>query len=96
MDKCNEHKAKVFPVVKSQCNLSVKNKLEAMEKYGELEQNDDVVGLLKMIKELSYVSTEVKHQCWSMTTMLHKLVNACQGDNKTMAIGVSQEIQERG
>ena len=85
IDKRNECKAKVFLVVKGQCNLSVKNKLEAMEKHSELEQNDDAVGLLKMIKELSCVSTEVKCQCWSMTTMLHKLVNMCQGDNETMA-----------
>ena len=85
LDKCNECKAKVFLVVKGQCNLSMKNKLEAMKECGEPEQNDDAVGLLKMIKELSCMSTEVKHQCWSMTTMVHELVNKCQGDNETMA-----------
>ena len=47
VDKCNNHKAKVFPVVKGQCGLSMKNKLEAMEKHSKLEKNDDVVGPLK-------------------------------------------------
>ena len=85
MDKYNEYKAKVFLVVKGQCSLSMKNKLEAMKEYGKLEKDDDVVGLLKIIKELSYVSTEVKYQYWSMTTMLYKLMNTRQGENETMA-----------
>ena len=72
-------------MVKGQCNLSVKNKPEAMKEHSKLEQNDDAVGPLKMIKELSHMSTEVNCQCWSMTTMLHESVNARQGDNETMA-----------
>ena len=63
----------------------MKNKLEAMREYSELEKKDDVVRLLKMIKELSYSSTEVRYEYWSMTTMLSKLVNICQGDTETMA-----------
>ena len=59
---------------------------QATWKHSELEQNDNTVGLLKMTKELLHVSTEVKCQCWSMTTMLDELVNARQGDNKTMAV----------
>ena len=39
-----------------------------------------------MIKELLCVSMEVKCQHWSMTTMLHELVNVRQGDNKTMVV----------
>ena len=50
IDKHNECKAKVFPVVKGQCDLSVKNKSEAMKECGELEKNDDTVGPLKMIE----------------------------------------------
>ena len=56
-------------------NLSVKNKSEAMKKHSELEKNDDVVRPLKMIEELSCVSTEVKCQCWSVKTMLSESVN---------------------
>ena len=51
----NECKAKVFPVVKGQCDLSMKNELKATEKCSELEQNDNAVGLLKMTKELLHV-----------------------------------------
>ena len=43
----NDYKAKVLLVVKGQCNLSMKNKLETMNKYSRFEQNDDVVKLLK-------------------------------------------------
>ena len=76
----------MFPVVKGQCNLSVKNKLEAMEKCSKLEQNDNTVGPLKLTKELLHVSTEVKCQHWSMIAMLSKLMNMRQGDNKTMVV----------
>ena len=64
----------------------MKNELEATEKHSKSEQNDNVVGPLKMTKELSCMSTEVKCQCWSMMTMLDKSVNTCQGDNDTMAV----------
>ena len=85
LDKYLKIKAKVFLVIKGKCTLSMKNNLAAMEKYGELEENDDVVGLLKMIKELSYSSTEVKYEYWLMTKMLYRLINVRQGDNETMA-----------
>ena len=86
LDKHNECNAKLFLVAKGQCNLSMKNELEAMKKHRKLEKNDNAVGPLKMTKELSCVSTEVKCQCWSMMTMLSESVNARQGDNKTMAV----------
>ena len=32
-DKCNEHKLKVFVIMRGQCSLSVKNRLESNEDY---------------------------------------------------------------
>ena len=85
MDKHNEHKAKAFLTVKGQCNLSMKNELETMAKCSKSEKDDDAVGPLKMTKELSHVSTEVKHQHWTVTEMLSESVNVHKGNNKTMA-----------
>ena len=73
-------------MAKGQCDLSMKDKTEAVERHSKLEQNDDTVGPLKMTKELLCMSTEVRHQHWSVTTMLNELVNARQGDNGTMAV----------
>ena len=75
---------KVLLAVKGQCNPSMKNELETVEECGNLEKNDNTVGSLKMIKELSHLSTEVKCQHQSMMTILWKPVNVCQGDTETM------------
>ena len=85
LDKYNEYKAKVFLVIKGQCSLSMKNKLESMDKYKVFEENDNVVELLKLIKELSHQTTEVKYQYWTLTTLLWRLMNMRQGENETMA-----------
>ena len=78
--------SKGVPSGEGQCNLNTKNELEAMEEHRKPKKNNNVVGPLKMIKELSHLLTEVKHQHWSMMTMLSELVNAHQGDNETMAV----------
>ena len=64
---------------------STKTESETMKECSKLEKNDNVVGPLKMIKELSHQSTKVKCQCWSMMKMLQKPVNMHQGDKETMA-----------
>ena len=44
-----------------------------------------MVELLKLIKELSHQTTEVKYQYWTLTTLLWRLMNMRQGENETMA-----------
>ena len=58
--KCEEHKSKVFILIKGQCSLSVKNKVEADEDREDWSFNDNVVASSKRIKELSCLTTEVQ------------------------------------
>jgi len=52
-DKCNEDKAKLFRIIMAQCSPKMKDKLEAQStELEELEDDNDVIGLLYMIKEL--------------------------------------------
>jgi len=52
-DKYNEDKAKLFRIVMTQCSPEMKDKPEAQPTVlDELEDDNDVIGLLNMIKEL--------------------------------------------
>jgi len=52
-DKHNEDNAKLFRIIMSQCSPEMKDKLEAQStELEKLEDDNDVIGLLDMIKEL--------------------------------------------
>jgi len=52
-DKCNEDKAKLFGIIMTQCSPGMKDELEAQStELEKLEDDNDVIGLLDMIKEL--------------------------------------------
>jgi len=52
-DECNEDKAKLFRIIMTQCSPEMKDKLEAQStELEKLEDDNDVIGLLDMIKEL--------------------------------------------
>jgi len=52
-DKCNEDKAKLFRIIMTQCSPEMKDKLEAQStELEKLEDDNDVIGLSHMIKEL--------------------------------------------
>ena len=45
-------KVKVFRLIMGQCLIAMKNKIENLPEYQDLEDKDDVVNLLKRIKDL--------------------------------------------
>ena len=48
-------KGKVFLIIKGQCTLAMKHRVENSPPYQTLENQDDVAGLLKLIKSLAFV-----------------------------------------
>jgi mannose-6-phosphate isomerase class I len=58
-ERYEEHKAKIFVIVKGQCTLNIKNKIESLQGYDSIEANDDVIKLLNSLKELTF-ETHVK------------------------------------
>jgi mannose-6-phosphate isomerase class I len=54
-ERYEEHKAKIFVVVKGQCTLNMKNKVEILQGYDSIEANDDVIKLLNGLKELTFL-----------------------------------------
>ena len=50
----NENKGKVFGIIMSCCIGATKTRLESNDAFAELEQNSDVVGLLKLLRTLAF------------------------------------------
>jgi hypothetical protein len=54
---CEEHNAKIFVIVKGQCTLNMKNKVESLKGYDLIEASDDVIKLLNSLKGLTFKTT---------------------------------------
>ena len=78
-------KGRVFLIILGQCTAAMKNKLEGLPEYKELEKNDDVKGLLEKIKALVYSTDNVRFEYWNMMVAMKKLHLLNQGPKETMA-----------
>ena len=74
-----KHKAKTFLVILGQCSVQVKSRLEGDPDFEKLEASDDVVGLLKKIKAIAYVTDDVQHPMWTAVNQVGKLASINQG-----------------
>lgn len=79
-----DHKSKVFVIILGQCSHSVKNRLVNEKGYDTLEDNDDIVGLLKMLKSMAFSTTGVQHPYWTLQLVLKRLAAINQGPNESM------------
>jgi len=85
MKACTEQKAKVFVVILGQCSSEVKNKLVNNVGFEALEDSDDVVGLLKMLKEMAFSTSRVQHPCWTLHDVLRRLTAINQGPSESVS-----------
>jgi hypothetical protein len=74
-----DNKAKVFVIILGQCTHNVKRKLENELGYATLEMNDDVVGLLRQLKQMAFASGVVQHQFWTLQIVMRPLQAINQG-----------------
>ena len=73
-----QNKAQVFIIIRGQCLQQMKNRIESHEKYKEYEINDDVVNLIKIIKEIMYSTTAMVYNHWNVATTMSKLHSTVQ------------------
>ena len=60
-------KAKLFGLITTRCTDPLLHKLESMRGYAKHEEDDDVAGLLKMIKDLAYnTDGRGRYEFWTM------------------------------
>jgi hypothetical protein len=74
-----DSKAKVFVIILGQCTHNVKSKLENELGYATLEMNDDVVGLLRQLKQMAFASGGVQHPFWTLQIVIRRLLAINQG-----------------
>ena len=85
-EKYEEHKAKLFVIVKGQCTLNMKNKVESLMGYDLIEASDDVITLLNGLKELTFKMHKVQYGYWTtICQTVRKVLTMRQQDNKPLA-----------
>jgi len=82
---CAEQKAKVFVVILGQRSSEAKNKLANSVGFDTLEVSDDVVGPLKMLKEMAFSTGGVQHPCWTPQNVLRRLTEINQGPSESVS-----------
>jgi restriction endonuclease len=80
-----EHKAKIFVIVKGQCTLNMKNKVESLQGYNWIEANDDVIKLLNGFKELTFKTHKVHYGYWTICQTARRVLTMRQQDNEPLA-----------
>jgi hypothetical protein len=84
LEEYNANKAKVFVIIKGQCNLTIKNKLENNSDYKDWEKNDDVIKLLETLKELSFSSKETQYEFWTMNQAIRNVHTMRQENGESL------------
>jgi hypothetical protein len=81
-----EHKAKIIVIVKGQCTLNMKNKVENLvQGYDLIEANDDVIQLLNGLKELTFKMRKVHYGYWTICQTVRKFLATRQQDHEPLA-----------
>jgi hypothetical protein len=73
-ERYEEHKAKIFVIVKGQCTLNMKNKAESLKSYDLIEASDDVIKLLNGLKELTLKMYNVQYGYWTICQTVRKVL----------------------
>jgi hypothetical protein len=84
-ERYEAHKANIFVIVKGQCTLNMKNKVESLQGYDLIEANDDVIKLLKGLKELTFKTHEVQYGYWTIRQTVRRVLTMRQQDNEPLA-----------
>jgi hypothetical protein len=78
-------KAKIFVIMKGQCTLNTKNKVESLQGYDLIEADDDVIKLLNGLKELTFKTHKVQYGYWTICQTVRRVLTMRQQDNESLA-----------
>jgi hypothetical protein len=84
-ERYKEHKAKIFVIVKGQCTLNFKNKVESLQGYDLIEASDDIIKLLNGLKELTFKVHEVQYGYWRICQTVRRVLTMRQQDKEPLA-----------
>ena len=81
----DDHKSKVFIIIRGQCALSMATHLETLSEYNALEVQDDVIGLLALLKKLTHGGATVRYEYLAMVESLRTLLTTTQDPTKPIS-----------
>jgi len=81
-----ENKGVVFLIIMGQCSLAMRNKIESSSEYSTLDANDDVIGLLKMIKDLTFTTTSAQYKYWKLFQNLKNTMLCRQFEHESLSV----------
>ncbi len=84
LDEYMEYKAKVFVIIKGQCTLTMKNKVEGMKDYDKIEEDDDVISLLKCLKDFAFTTVGIQYEHWTVVQSLRRVMTMWQQGDETL------------
>jgi len=93
-ERYKQDKSKVFLIIMGQCKSPMRNKLEALEKYKTLAQEDDVAGLMEEIRKLVYSTDNTQYEYWTMQASMKALVNMKQGDREALQVFANRFLKQ--
>jgi len=89
--KYNNNKTKIFGIIMGKCHVAMRNKVESLPDFKTLEEADDVVELLKRLKELAYSTDKNQYEYWTMQATMRKMITMRQ-DPKESLLGYSKRF----
>jgi hypothetical protein len=69
----NENKAKTFIIIAGQMSTEMQHKVEGDTSYSDLEKDDNVAGLLALIKSHAFTTTNAQYPFFTAATQFFKL-----------------------
>lgn len=71
---------KVFTIILGQCMKPMRNRVEGMAEYEEIEKATNVINLLRMLKDVAFNSNEKKYpfmqagQAWKQLSLIQQTI----------------------
>ena len=81
-DRYDDHRAKVFTIIMGQCDKPMQNRVESMSAYEAAMSDNDVVALLRVIKDIAFDSDERKYPSMQVAIAWRNLVKAWPQDGE--------------
>jgi hypothetical protein len=85
-DRYQDNKAKVFRIIMGQCDQAMKGLVERADGFSELEEKDDVIGLLGKIRDLAYTTDNVQYEFWTMQATIRRLITMKQETRESLDV----------
>ena len=94
-DKYKKDKAAVFGIIMGRCHQAMRSKVEALPEFEQMEKDDDVILLLKSLKELAFSTENSQYEYWTMQAAMRRMITLRQDPKESLANFSKRFIAQR-